>query len=112
MSNEKLEWSVVGPVLVMGARFEESGIEGKRSVLLLKLPAGRQIELRLTQENFRYLLRKMKESNHYREEFMQADGEELHRWIKKKYIKVRVQKHVGTNRLVVEFVDLIEFRGK
>lgn len=112
MSNEKLEWSVVRPVLVRGARFEESGVEGKRSILVLQLLETNRIELRLTQENFRYLLRRMKESNHHREEFMQADGEELHRWIKKKYIKVRVQKHVGTNRLVVEFVDLIEFRGK
>jgi hypothetical protein len=107
MINEKLEWSVVCSALVTGARFEESGMEGKRSVLALILPDNRRIELRLTQEDFRYLLRKMKESNHHREEFTQADGEELHRWIKKKYIKVRVQKYIGTKRLTVEFVNIL-----
>lgn len=108
MSDQKLEWSVVTTVLVVGARFEETGSEGKRLILALQQPADRRIELRLTKDNFRYLLRRMKSANHLREHFTEADGLELHRWILRKYIKVRARKILNTKRIEVEFIDFVE----
>ena len=106
MNEQKLEWSITTTTLVVGSRFEESGLEGKRLILAVTLGGGSRIEIRITEDQFRHLLRRMKPSNHHREEFTEADGLELRRWILRKYIKVRAQKFVETKRLEVTFIDV------
>jgi len=106
MNEEKIEWSVQIEGTVHSAEFESSSTEGKRSVLRISVEGKHYFRLRLTHEVFHHLMEKMKGSWELREEFTEADGLELHRWLRFRRIKIRVQKVLGSEKRLVSFVGM------
>jgi len=107
MSGEKIEWSVQIEGTVHNTEFESSSTEGKRSVLSISVEGKYFFRLRLTRAVFHHLMEKMKGHWELREEFTEADGLELHRWLRFRRIKIRVQKVLGSNRTLVSFVEFL-----